>query len=200
MRSIVASWTCNKYGVKTMYAASSQNTLFALPHTCTALYCWLPKLFWAWCIALLIIWFLRRDERCEFIRAKYVDKKFAVRSLNDERELLDELEHAVSNKNLYYLLEVFAEGVDLSAPLPSSVSTQLRATEWVYGKIIENNYSCLGLRRNRSSLSDKARNGYVVAFSWFPYSEYVNGFVGQTHQQRVSRNIEWMKYVEWNKD
>jgi len=32
------------------------------------------------------------------------------------------LEHAVNNKNLLNLLQVFAEGVDLGAPLPTSVS------------------------------------------------------------------------------
>ncbi|XP_065224976.1 arfGAP with SH3 domain, ANK repeat and PH domain-containing protein [Planococcus citri] len=60
------------------------------------------------------------DERCEFIRAKYVEKKFAITSCADERDLLSDLEHAVNNKNLYNLLQVFAEGVDLSASLPSS--------------------------------------------------------------------------------
>jgi hypothetical protein len=64
-----------------------------------------------------------RDERYEFIRAKYVEKKFSSHSCADERDLLSDLEHAVNNKNLYHLLEVFAEGVDLSAPLPSSVSS-----------------------------------------------------------------------------
>jgi hypothetical protein len=66
---------------------------------------------------------LNREERYEFIRAKYVEKKFASQTCADERDLLSDLEHAVNNKNLYHLLEVFAEGVDLSAPLPTSVST-----------------------------------------------------------------------------
>ncbi|PSN53333.1 hypothetical protein C0J52_04104 [Blattella germanica] len=60
------------------------------------------------------------EERYDFIRAKYVEKKFASRTCADERDLLSDLEHAVNNKNLYHLLEVFAEGVDLSAPLPTS--------------------------------------------------------------------------------
>ncbi|XP_024083772.1 arfGAP with SH3 domain, ANK repeat and PH domain-containing protein isoform X1 [Cimex lectularius] len=60
------------------------------------------------------------EERYEFIRAKYVDKKYALHSYADEHELLSDLEHAVNNKNLYNLLQVFAEGVDLSAPLPTS--------------------------------------------------------------------------------
>jgi len=60
-----------------------------------------------------------------------VEKKFASRTCADERDLLSDLEHAVNNKNLYHLLEVFAEGVNLSASLPSSVSSVLyRVGEW----------------------------------------------------------------------
>ncbi|XP_067010405.2 arfGAP with SH3 domain, ANK repeat and PH domain-containing protein isoform X2 [Anabrus simplex] len=60
------------------------------------------------------------EERYEFIRAKYVEKKYVERTCADERDLLSDLEHAVNNKDLYQLLQVFAEGVDLAAPLPSS--------------------------------------------------------------------------------
>lgn len=60
------------------------------------------------------------EERYDFIRAKYVDKKYAMTTCSDEHDLLSDLEHAVNNKNLYHLLQVFAEGVDLGAPLPSS--------------------------------------------------------------------------------
>lgn len=63
-----------------------------------------------------------REERYDFIRAKYVDKKFAMQTCSDEHDLLSDLEHAVNNKNLYHLLQVFAEGVDLGASLPTSVS------------------------------------------------------------------------------
>lgn len=66
-----------------------------------------------------------REERYDFIRAKYVDKKYAMTTCSDEHDLLSDLEHAVNNKNLYHLLQVFAEGVDLGAPLPSSVTTIL---------------------------------------------------------------------------
>lgn len=65
--------------------------------------------------------FVCREERYEYIRAKYIDKKFAVQTCADERDLLSDLEHAVNNKNLYHLLQVYAEGVDLGAPLPTSV-------------------------------------------------------------------------------
>lgn len=54
-----------------------------------------------------------------------MEKKYAVISCADEKDLLSDLEHAVNNKNLYNLLQVFAEGVDLSASLPSSVGSAL---------------------------------------------------------------------------
>ncbi|KAL1465543.1 hypothetical protein WDU94_005100 [Cyamophila willieti] len=60
------------------------------------------------------------EERCEFIRAKYVDKKFVMRTCQDEKDLLSELEHAVNNRDLYHLLQVWGEGGDLSAALPNT--------------------------------------------------------------------------------
>nr|CAD7569149.1 unnamed protein product [Timema californicum] len=62
------------------------------------------------------------EERCEFIRAKYVERKFTLQTCEDERDLLSDLEHAVNNKDLHQLLQVFAEGVDLASALPTSVS------------------------------------------------------------------------------
>ncbi|KAI5749409.1 hypothetical protein M8J76_007106 [Diaphorina citri] len=62
------------------------------------------------------------EERCEYIRAKYVEKKYVVRTCQDEKDLLSDLEHAVNNKDLYHLLQVWGEGGDLSAPLPNSDS------------------------------------------------------------------------------
>lgn len=63
-----------------------------------------------------------REERYDYIRAKYVDHKFVRRLCRDEHDLLSELEHAVNNKSLHHLLQVYAEGVDLTAELPTSVS------------------------------------------------------------------------------
>lgn len=71
---------------------------------------------------MLIIY---REERYEYIRAKYVDHKFVRRLCRDEHDLLSELEHAVNNKSLHHLLQVYAEGVDLTAELPTSVSRHL---------------------------------------------------------------------------
>ncbi|XP_044009477.1 arfGAP with SH3 domain, ANK repeat and PH domain-containing protein isoform X3 [Aphidius gifuensis] len=60
------------------------------------------------------------DERYEFIKAKYVDKKYIKSTCTDEKDLLSELEHAVNNRDLQQLLQVYAENVDLSASLPTS--------------------------------------------------------------------------------
>ncbi|XP_017758404.1 PREDICTED: arf-GAP with SH3 domain, ANK repeat and PH domain-containing protein 2-like isoform X1 [Eufriesea mexicana] len=60
------------------------------------------------------------EERYEFIRAKYVDKRYVMNTCADERDLLSDLEHAVNNRDLQQLLQVYAESVDLAAPLPTS--------------------------------------------------------------------------------
>lgn len=62
-----------------------------------------------------------REERYEFIRAKYVEKRYVMNTCADERDLLSDLEHAVNNRDLQQLLQVYAENVDLAAPLPTSV-------------------------------------------------------------------------------
>ncbi|XP_033209632.1 arfGAP with SH3 domain, ANK repeat and PH domain-containing protein isoform X3 [Belonocnema kinseyi] len=60
------------------------------------------------------------EERYEFIRAKYVDKRYVMHTCADERDLLSDLEHALNNRDLQQLLQVFAENVDLAASLPTS--------------------------------------------------------------------------------
>lgn len=71
-----------------------------------------------------------REERFNFIRAKYVEKRYAEKRCESEHEKVCNLEEAVNAGSLTRLLQVFAENVDLSAPLPSSVfiiSTSLLA-------------------------------------------------------------------------
>ncbi|RWS08892.1 arf-GAP with SH3 domain: ANK repeat and PH domain-containing protein 2-like protein [Dinothrombium tinctorium] len=59
------------------------------------------------------------EQRFELIRAKYVDKKFAIRSCSgDINDLKSDLEHAVVSRHLYHLVQVFAEGADLTWILP----------------------------------------------------------------------------------
>lgn len=61
------------------------------------------------------------DARYEYIKAKYVDRKFVLRSCNGViNDLKADLEHAIQSKHIYSLLQVWAEGADLTWTLPSS--------------------------------------------------------------------------------
>lgn len=73
-------------------------------------------------LVMICIHFFFREERYEFIRSKYVEKKFAIRTCSDEADLINDLEHAVTSKHLFQLLQAFVEGVDLTSVLPNSVS------------------------------------------------------------------------------
>ncbi|XP_035788906.1 arfGAP with SH3 domain, ANK repeat and PH domain-containing protein-like isoform X1 [Anopheles albimanus] len=60
------------------------------------------------------------EERYDFIRAKYVAKRYVMRTCADDRDLRSDLEQAVINADLSQLLQVWAEGADLTCVLPSS--------------------------------------------------------------------------------
>ncbi|XP_066247330.1 arfGAP with SH3 domain, ANK repeat and PH domain-containing protein isoform X2 [Euwallacea similis] len=60
------------------------------------------------------------EERLNFIRAKYVEKRFAITTCSSEQEKLFDLEEAVNRGDLSLLLQAFSENVDLGACLPSS--------------------------------------------------------------------------------
>ncbi|XP_041770618.1 arfGAP with SH3 domain, ANK repeat and PH domain-containing protein [Anopheles merus] len=60
------------------------------------------------------------EERYDFIRAKYVAKRYVMRTCADDRDLRNDLEQAVINADLGQLLQVWAEGADLTCVLPSS--------------------------------------------------------------------------------
>uniref|UniRef100_A0A182JT39 Arf-GAP domain-containing protein n=1 Tax=Anopheles christyi TaxID=43041 RepID=A0A182JT39_9DIPT len=60
------------------------------------------------------------EERYDFIRAKYVAKRYVMRTCADDRDLRCDLEQAVINADLGQLLQVWAEGADLTCVLPSS--------------------------------------------------------------------------------
>lgn len=66
-----------------------------------------------------------REDRYAYIRAKYVERRFVVRSTSDPYELLQDTELAVSTRHLYQLLQAQAEGADLTSPITGS---QLRET------------------------------------------------------------------------
>lgn len=60
------------------------------------------------------------EERYDFIRAKYVAKRYVMRTCADDRDLRIDLEQAIINADLSQLLQVWAEGADLTCVLPSS--------------------------------------------------------------------------------
>lgn len=60
------------------------------------------------------------EERLRFIREKYMYRSFAAHTCRVDIERQSEVEHAVNNGHLQNLLQAYAEGADLSAPLPSS--------------------------------------------------------------------------------
>ncbi|XP_014362975.2 arfGAP with SH3 domain, ANK repeat and PH domain-containing protein isoform X1 [Papilio machaon] len=60
------------------------------------------------------------EERLRFIREKYVYRVWALRTCRDAAERLSEVQHAVNNAQLHNLLQAYAEGADLAAPLPCS--------------------------------------------------------------------------------
>ena len=68
-----------------------------------------------------------RAERKAYIKAKYEDKKFVEPLCSTSQEVLLELEAAIEEHSLYDVLRCLCEathlGVDLTDPLPSSVST-----------------------------------------------------------------------------
>ncbi|XP_049818196.1 arfGAP with SH3 domain, ANK repeat and PH domain-containing protein isoform X3 [Aethina tumida] len=60
------------------------------------------------------------EERLNFIRVKYLEKRFVLRTCDSEMEKMYELETAVNRGEISSLLQVFAENVDLSQTLPTS--------------------------------------------------------------------------------
>lgn len=57
------------------------------------------------------------DQRGEYISRKYLERKYIEHS-SDIETLLHELAEAVDSRDVKQLLQVYAEGVDLTTPLP----------------------------------------------------------------------------------
>ncbi|UXI21512.1 hypothetical protein NH340_JMT07455 [Sarcoptes scabiei] len=64
------------------------------------------------------------DERNQFIRNKYVHRKYCHKSASTEEQLLGDLERAIYSKDIFSLLQAWAEGVNLSSILPSSSANE----------------------------------------------------------------------------
>ena len=66
---------------------------------------------------LSCILFSHREYRGEYIGNKYLQKKYIEHGIEKDA-LLQELAEAVEANDIKQLLQVYAEGADLSAPLP----------------------------------------------------------------------------------
>ena len=62
-----------------------------------------------------------RNERRDFIKAKYEQHKFAIITCADRSDLMSDFKQAMQLNDLMALLQVYAEGIDLSTPLPDMV-------------------------------------------------------------------------------
>lgn len=61
---------------------------------------------------------LTRQTRKDFITAKYIDKRFAKKKYPDAMSRLHTLCEAVKARDIFLLIQVYAEGVDLMEPIP----------------------------------------------------------------------------------
>lgn len=72
-----------------------------------------------------------RQARKDFITAKYTEKRFARKKCPDTTSRLHTLCDAVKARDIFSLIQVYAEGVDLMEPIPLAnghVSAQLWLT------------------------------------------------------------------------
>lgn len=60
------------------------------------------------------------EERYDFIRAKYVAKRYVMRTCSNDLDLRNDLEQSIVNADISQLLQAWAEGADLTCVLPSS--------------------------------------------------------------------------------
>ncbi|KAK6167781.1 hypothetical protein SNE40_021731 [Patella caerulea] len=60
------------------------------------------------------------EEKRDFIRSKYEQHRFAIITCTDKEELKQDLKQAILSKDIFALLQVYAEGLDLMTTLPES--------------------------------------------------------------------------------
>ncbi|XP_041360699.1 arf-GAP with SH3 domain, ANK repeat and PH domain-containing protein 2-like [Gigantopelta aegis] len=58
------------------------------------------------------------DVRRDFIRAKYELRKYAIITCTDKEDLKQDLKQAIISKDIFALMQVYAEGLDLMTVLP----------------------------------------------------------------------------------
>jgi hypothetical protein len=68
---------------------------------------------------------ISRDERTDFIRSKYVDKKYVT---SDPDLLSRRMELAIESDDLLLLVRTWAQGAKLGQPFPSKVDVRKSKT------------------------------------------------------------------------
>ena len=93
-----------------------------------------------------------RQERFSFIKAKYVEHKYAIITCSDKEDLKQDLKQAILTHDISALLQVYAEGIDLMTILPDCVSIYIW---WPFYLTVSSCLFCL-------SWSQKAFEGLIV--------------------------------------
>lgn len=101
------------------------------------------------------------EERYDFIRAKYIEKKFAIRTCSDQTDLINDLEHAVTSRHIIQLLQAFVEGVDLTCVLPSSKNDETSLHVAVAHEDGSSLHIVDFLVQNGSSLDKQTKEGHT---------------------------------------
>lgn len=99
------------------------------------------------CYIQLTFSFFFREERLQFIRCKYVEKRWCLRTCADATERIVEVEHAVNNGELLQLLQAYGEGADLLATMPGSVNELIIFFTIYYYHFVNLFYFCRILMR-----------------------------------------------------
>ncbi|XP_015791418.1 arfGAP with SH3 domain, ANK repeat and PH domain-containing protein isoform X2 [Tetranychus urticae] len=101
------------------------------------------------------------EERFEFIRTKYMDKKFALRSCSgDVNDLKNDLEQAILSRNIYQVLQVFVEGGNLNWILPSFTANSEASLHIIIAKEDGSSLHITDfLAQNNADLNMKNRQG-----------------------------------------
>ncbi|OQV25135.1 Arf-GAP with SH3 domain, ANK repeat and PH domain-containing protein 1 [Hypsibius exemplaris] len=60
------------------------------------------------------------EDRVQYIKAKYVEKRFVIPTCSTDSSRQEALRSSLHNRQLHGLVQLFAEGVDLAAPLVES--------------------------------------------------------------------------------
>ena len=62
-----------------------------------------------------------RDEKKAFIRCKYEKRRYAIITCANLEDRRQDLKQAILSRDIYALLQVYAEGIDFMDPLPDMV-------------------------------------------------------------------------------